>query len=518
MGKKPIKILLVENDTNDRRSIEELLVRSPLPFEFIVENAVSLSVATDCLSNGEYDIALVNIGLPDSRWEEILMRMIDIDPNIPIVVLTGSDDEEMGLLAIKKGATDYLVKSQLSEQSLVRMIRRALAHKSIEGKMKYAAQQWRTTFDSISDMVSVHDTNFKIVRVNKAYANAFHTEPKEIIGKTCYEIFHNTKQPCSNCPYMLTLKTKSSQTSEFFEPKLGIHLDVSTSAVFDEKGKITGVVHIAKDISDRKLAEESLIKANEKLKEYNELKDEFVSIISHELRTPLSIIQSSITLILDGITGEVADEQREILTMALDGSKWLTEIITSLLNLSRIETGKIKLQKEIVDICTIIKETVSEYKHLAQEKVLSLDYMLPEYNIDICLDPDRIRECLVNLISNSIKFTQEGGQIRVTCTKMDNEVQVGIQDSGVGISEKDMTRLFDKFAQFNRKAGSGDNGTGLGLSITKKLVEMHGGRINVESEIDKGATFTVSLPLTSITEVENLSEEIDEALEMVHSN
>lgn len=500
MDKERMKILLVEHDTGSRRFVEDLLAEYLQPIEFVVETAVSLSTAIKCLNNNTYDIALIDIKLPDCTWEEMLRKVIEIEPNIPIVALTELQDEEKGFLAIRNGATDFLVKSQFSEESLVHTIRCALERKSIEGKMKYAAQQWRTTFDSISDMVSIHDTNFKIVRVNKAFAEAFHTEPKKIIGKSCYEVLHNKKQPCSTCPHRLTLKTKKAQASDFFEPNMGIHLGVSTFPIFDEEDKTIGVVHIAKDISVRKLAEENLRKANEKLKEYNELKDEFIATVSHELRTPLSIIQSAITLVLDEIMGKIVDEQRETLTMALDGAKWLTEIITSLLNLSKIETGNMVLQKKIVNISTIIEEVVSEYKPLAQEKVLSLDYALPEYNIDICLDPDKIRECLGHLVSNSIKFTPEGGAIRVTCTKKEEEVQFGVQDSGVGISKNDLMRLFDKFTQFNRKAGSGANGTGLGLAITKKLVEMHDGRINVESEVDQGTTFTVSLPLTSIIE------------------
>jgi two-component system phosphate regulon sensor histidine kinase PhoR len=176
------------------------------------------------------------------------------------------------------------------------------------------------------------------------------------------------------------------------------------------------------------------------------------------------------------------------------------------------------LQKMVVDICELIEDTVSEYKPLAQEKALSLNCELPEQNIDICLDHDKIRQVLINLISNSIKFTPEGGQIRVACTRKDEEVQFSVQDSGVGIAKEDMRRLFDKFTQFNRKPGSEEKGTGLGLAIVKKLVEMHNGRIDVESAIDQGTTFTISLPLTSRAKVEDRPEEMDELVETVLGN
>jgi PAS domain S-box-containing protein len=514
MDEKLIKVLLIEDDIIDRKLVEQLLIKYTPPLKFTIESTGTLSGAIKCLSEAEYDIALVDLGLPDSSGIEAVQKLNEVSPRMPIVVLTGLDSEEVGLLAIKNGAADYLVKSQSLKDLLIRTMRYAIERKNTEEKIKYAAQAWRITFDSISDMVSIHDTDFKIVRVNKAFASALHTEPKKVIGKTCYEILHNTKQPCPDCPHMLTLKTQKPHTFELFEPSLGIHLGISTSPVFDEKGKIVGSVHIAKNITERRLAEENLRKANEKLKEYNELKDEFVSTVSHELRTPLSIIQSAIRLVLDEIPGKIVDKQKEVLTTALDSVKWLTKIVNSLLTLSKIESGKMDLHKEVVDICKLIQDTVSEYKPLAQEKGLSLNCELPGHNIDISLDPDKMRQVLVNLISNSIKFTSEGGEIKVTCIKRDEEVQFSVRDTGIGIAKEDMIRLFNKFTQFSKNSSLKEKGTGLGLAIVKKLVEMHDGRINVESAIGQGTTFTISLPLTNQTEeVEGSLKEIDGLVE-----
>jgi len=152
----------------------------------------------------------------------------------------------------------------------------ALLHDVTESKLAKerivrAAREWRTTFDSITDMISIHDKDCRITRVNKALANAFEKEPKELIGKTCYELFHGAQQACPNCPHIRTLRTGEPAVLELFEPRLGIHLDVSTSPVFDENDEIMGSVHIAKDNSRRKQAEEALKKANERLTEYNRL-------------------------------------------------------------------------------------------------------------------------------------------------------------------------------------------------------------------------------------------------------
>ena len=619
-------VLLVEDDAVDRRIVERLLARRPQPFEFAVDSVGSLSAAIECLDDGEYDIALLDLGLPDSSGIETVRGLSEVAPHIPIVVLTGLDDEETGLLAIKNGATDYLVKNRSLENLLVRTILYALErqkqkklildtnrqlqiskanfHSIVEknsdgiivvdkdgvvrfvnpatesifarkaeellgnlfgfpvmgvkvtevdivrpGKgpgiaemrvletewsgqsaylvllrditerkrakeqIEHAAQEWRTTFDSITDMISIHDRNFKITRVNRAFANTFKIEPKELIGKTCYEVFHNAKKPPSYCPHLQTIKAKKPLYVEYFEPSLGKYLGISTSPVFEENGEITGSVHIAKDITERKQAEERLRKANEKLKEYNQLKDEFISTTSHELRTPLSIIIGAIRLVLDEIPGKIVEEQRDVLAMAMENMQRLSRIVDSLLSISRIESGKLDLQKTVVNICELIKGTVSDYKDLAREKALSLDCEVPEHSVDICLDPDKTKEVLINLISNSIKFTPEGGWVKVICTKQDGKVLISVQDSGVGIAKEDIPKLFDRFTQFGRKAGPGEKGTGLGLAIAKKLVEMHGGKIEVESKVNKGTTFTVSLPLTTETEAEGLPAETDKLLE-----
>ena len=428
-------------------------------------------------------------------------------------------DEVIELDVVRHGREPGIAEMRVAETewngqgAYLALLRDITDRKLAEEKIKRAAQEWRTTFDSITDMISIHDKNFKILRVNQALAKAFKIEPRELIGKTCYEVFHNTKQPCPNCPHSWSLRTNKPAKLELFEPHLGIHLGISTSPVFDDKGEVIGSVHIAKDITERKQAEETLKKANEKLTEYNQLKDEFVSTASHELRTPLSIIQGAIRLILDEIPGKIVEEQRKVLATAMENVKRLGRIVDSLLNISRIESGKLDLQKTVVNICKLIEDTVSDYKALAEEKDICLDYEVPQRSVNIGLDPDKTKEVLMNLISNSLKFTPEKGWVKVVCAERDGEVLVSVQDSGVGIAKQDIPKLFDKFTQFGRKAGPGEKGTGLGLAIAKKLVEMHGGNIEVESEVGRGTTFTISLPLVTKSIEDGLLVNTDELVE-----
>ena len=272
------------------------------------------------------------------------------------------------------------------------------------------------------------------------------------------------------------------------------------------------------DITEHCLTEEKLSKEIEKLQECNRLKDEFVTVASHELGTPLSIITGAVKLILDEMPGRIKPEQRDILATAMENAQRLARIVESLLTVSKIESGKLDLQIATVDICELIRHTVSDYENIARQKGICLDCEVPPNKVDLCLDPDKTRQILINLISNSIKFTPEGGWVKVICSKADEEISISVGDCGVGIAEKDIPKLFDKFARFGRKAGPGEKGTGLGLTIVKKLVELQGGRIDVESEPGKGTIFTVFLPLTVKPITKELTNQTDGLVENIIAN
>jgi len=243
-----------------------------------------------------------------------------------------------------------------------------------------------------------------------------------------------------------------------------------------------------------KALRKELDKADDKLAKMEQIKSDFVSIVSHELRTPLAIIKEGISLILDGLMGEINDKQRKILSMSNDNVNRLARIINDLLDISKIEAGKLELKKEAVDMRSIIREVCDKYKPELDKKQQSLAIDLPNRYINILVDRNRMREVLMNLISNASKFTPANGSIKIDLREKDNGVEVEITDNGIGISKENLAKLFDKFAQFGRTPGSGAKGTGLGLAITKHLVELHKGTIKVESKVNQGSTFTIFLP------------------------
>jgi two-component sensor histidine kinase/GGDEF domain-containing protein len=197
---------------------------------------------------------------------------------------------------------------------------------------------------------------------------------------------------------------------------------------------------------------------------------------------------------LDGIAGEINPKQNKILTTSRNNIDRLARIINSLLDISKIESGRIELKKGNVDMGVLIKNVVSMFEPKAKEKGLELRVIFPkDLGMNLYVDEDRITQVFTNLISNAIKFTEKG-VVSVSLTENENEVEFIVSDTGVGIAAEDLPKVFNKFQQFGRSVGTGALGTGLGLSIAKGLIELHRGEIRVESEVAKGTRFIFTLP------------------------
>lgn len=258
---------------------------------------------------------------------------------------------------------------------------------------------------------------------------------------------------------------------------------------------------IAKAISDdmslaiqRAQAYQKLKEANAYLADLDKLKDEFISMASHELNTPLAAIEGYLSMVLDEGLGKVDPKAKEYLNRAYDSSKRLAELILDLLNVSRIEQGRLKMKFTKTNFASLVDSVIKELQLKADTKklYLKLEASKTELPETFC-DPDRIREVFVNLIGNSIKFTDKGG-ITVKLSKPDDHIRAEVVDTGRGIAEADQKLLFQKFSQVKREIDE-HQGTGLGLYISKNFVELHKGRIGVESEVGKGAKFFFEIPI-----------------------
>ena len=268
-----------------------------------------------------------------------------------------------------------------------------------------------------------------------------------------------------------------------------------------------------RDITERKQAEQLKMEIERHIR-LEKLKDDLINTVSHELRTPLSITKEAISLILEKVPGEINEQQTEILGIAKNNIERLARIITGLLDVSKMEAGKVELKKEEVDLRNLLKMITLGFEAKAKDKGLDLIVKLPQEAILIYGDEDKLNQIFTNLVDNALKFTPRGF-IEISAEEKENAIICSVRDSGIGIATEDLPKIFDKFTQFGRKDGPGEKGTGLGLSIVKGLVELHQGVIHVESEVGRGTTVNLSLPKLTFEERLNeyLSNMIQEAAE-----
>ena len=335
--------------------------------------------------------------------------------------------------------------------------------------------------NSISDPVIVTDTSFKIILINPAAEELFSISHESAINKHILEVIDNKEIYNS----ILHATKNTEKNSSKVEDIISLNVDdkdryykATAAPIFDKDKVVINIVAVLQDITH--------------LKEVENLKSEFVSTVSHEFRTPLTSISLGAGLLLDGTLGEISSGQKEIITAIRDEEVRLANLVSDLLDLSRIEAGKISVNMKPVQIENILELTVKMMLDIAKNKNISLCYYNYKKLPVVMADADKIKEVLVNLIGNSLKFTPDGGRIEVYSNFRDDKIFISVKDNGIGIPREYHEKIFEKFVQVKKDINDG-SGTGLGLAIVKKIVEIHGGEIWVESEEGKGSTFTFTL-------------------------
>lgn len=262
---------------------------------------------------------------------------------------------------------------------------------------------------------------------------------------------------------------------------------------------IRSKVQVFLDIKKNERARESLLKelnsANKRLQEISDLKSDYLSAASHELRTPLTVIKEYCSLVHDEIVGPCNEEQHKCMEAALRNCNRLADLVNDLLDLDSIESGHMSLKRSAVDLNGLLSETVADFSSRCQSVSQHITLDLPETLPPALGDKDLITQVMVNLVGNAHKFTPGGGTISVRGTAAGNELLVEIKDTGPGIEPEVQKKVFDKFTQLNRTEGPGAKGTGLGLAISSKLVEIQGGKLDLESAPGQGSNFFFTLPV-----------------------
>lgn len=366
-------VLLIEDNPGDADLIRLRLVESGAAVDVSCVSRLSEGLAS--LSQQRPSVVLLDLNLPDSQGAETFRKVLEKAPDVPVVILSGQNDEALAIKALHQGAQDYLVKGSMNRGELDRALRHAVERQAL----------------------------------------------------------------------LRSLEISRKQQLEF--------------------------------------------------------KNQFLSHVSHELRTPLTCIHQYVTILLDGLAGDISAEQREHLQVVLRSVNQLGAMVRDLLEASRAESGKIRIQRSCVSITDLMHLAMDMMQGVAHEKQVGLEVGADESIPFVHGDPDRILEILINLVDNGIKFTPADGSVRVQATRtpMDPDmVCVSVVDTGRGVAPEARALIFERLYQDPNAVDNHRKGLGLGLFIAKQLVELHGGRIWVVSEPGDGSTFSFTLPLYSL--------------------
>jgi PAS domain S-box-containing protein len=416
-------------------------------------------------------------------------------------------------------------------QSMADLSAAAIANAQLFEQVARAKVEWEITFDSIPELVAIIDAEHCLVRVNRALAARLGTSPDCLVGQRCYAALHGTDAPWPGCPHPQALATGRPTTLEIEDPHLGGIFLITTSPLLTAEDQPLGCVHIARDITEMKRLEEEA-RERQRFEDLSRAKSAFIATMSHELRTPLNSILGFSELMLGQAVGPLTDKQSRYLGHIHEGGKHLLDLINDILDVSRVEAGKIELACQPVLLDQAIEASLALARPHAEKAGVMLVSEIPSGLPPVLAEPVRLKQCLFNLVSNAIKFTPSGGLVTVTARRVSGEpetrghrepetggtgdptapaprcadspirdergfLEISVRDTGIGIKAEDIPKLFTEFGQLEAGKAAEKRGTGLGLALTGKLVELHGGQIWVESEGEgRGSTFAFTLPFT----------------------
>ena len=398
---------------------------------------------------------------------------------------------------------------------IVGVIQEITEEKNIQLRLESSEERFRMLINTADDLIFILDGFGYFSMVNKNGATALGYVPEEMLGKHFLEFIDKEDEAKIAAAFTKILNSSGITTFEaVFLDRFdkGVTFEISAKPMISD-GEVSGMLSIGRNITNRKLDEQKIRDLNSKLieasriisiererarhkitvlEEVNKLKSEFISNVSHELRTPLaSIVGFAETIISDSdLPKETIHEFSNIILME---GKRLAKLINDILDFSQLKSGEEELQKDRMSIVDVLDETLKSLEEQIKEKNLVVSKEYPKEKFVINADRERIAKVFWNLISNAVKYTGNGGRISIILQDYGKEIEVVVSDTGVGISEKDLPNLFQKFNKV-QKPGQQISGTGFGLVSVKQIIDLHKGFIKARSQVNKGATFIIRLP------------------------
>jgi two-component system, sensor histidine kinase and response regulator len=543
MSSAPINVLLIEDNPGDARLLRELLQEAGSS-QFELVHAERFSEAMTRMSERRFDVVLLDLSLPDAHGLDTISRLGSQAEGTPIVILTGLNDEEIAIRALQQGAQDYLVKGQADGQLLARALRYAIQRHKAEESLKarnrelmvlrkiseaiLASLDLNSVLEQILEQAiflgSFDLGNIRLLESNgdtlqvvvvRGYRNPQNVAGHRAISRTreSAQSSHFKDQvfqrPCveedvQSCKGLRTLRREGVES--FVQVPVRADGEVLGSILLasrvprkfkSEEVSLWETIgnHMGLAVQRAQLYEETKRQAHE-LEKASKLQADFSAMIAHDLRSPLMNITGVAEVMMDGMFGVITEEQKKWLLRIQANSHNLIALVSDFLDLSKLESGYVNVNKQVVSLTELVRKSVESFQVLASNKKVTIQEAIDSSLPPVLADPQRLDQVLSNLISNAIKFTGDGGEVKVGAALADvTGIRIWVQDSGEGIPSEELGELFQKYRQGGNAKNSNHKGTGLGLVICKMIVEAHGGKIWVESEEGQGSTFSFSLPL-----------------------
>ena len=506
--KTPLRLLIAEDNPVDAELILRELRRAGYDPTWM-----RVDTEADYLAQLHPDLDLIvsDFEMPQFSGIRAMSLLKESGLDVPLIIVSGTLGEEQAVDAMKHGGADYLLKDRLSRLGPAvagAMMQRLAQRKRIDAEqaLRENASFIDDILNSLTAQVVVVNQNGEITAANEAWEHfASESEWPVSIGQNYLEACARTAQrfrgadaesaaqgiravldgalPTFNMEY----PCGSPTNPRWFQIR-----------VSPLRGAKQGVVIAHEEITERKQAEADFREMEKEKKsafESNRLKSEFLANMSHELRTPLNAIIGFTEIVLDGRPGPLTEKQAEYLGDVHSGAEHLLQLINDILDLAKVEAGKLNLNPETFSPVKAIENVRAVVHGLALKGRVALRCTVSNEVGPLDLDLPKFKQICYNLLSNAIKFTAAGGSVELDLSpRGDDRFEMRVADTGIGIKPEDLPRLFREFEQIEGGLARRFEGTGLGLALTKKLVEAQGGSIRVESEFGKGSSFTVNLP------------------------
>jgi len=492
------RILIVDDDLNLRRTMSDILETEG--YEPVA--AATGREALEEVSRTTPAVALIDLRVGDTSGIEVLRGIRQLSPETECIVLTGHATQTSAIEAVNLGAYGYLLKPYAVDQLLV-IVQRAIERREARRALEESEERYRRFFQTSRDCTFITSLDGQWLDMNDAAVQLFGYGSKEELRQVNVREFY--VNPADRQMLLQEIKEQGAIENRAIDLRRRngdmIHTLISAVGLHDDLGHLTGFQGTIRDVTERKLAEEALTnyatelaEKNAELERLNEQKNQFLGIAAHELRNPLQFILAYSEFLLDETSDPLTEDQTQFLSVIRSSSEFVVRLVNDLLDVAKIEAGRLQLNLQPTDLGAIVRQNVSLNRTLAAKRGVGLQLHIEPLPV-MAIDPDKIEQVLNNLISNAVKYSPPGTAVNVSLSRHNDHLVLSVQDQGPGIPQDELDKVFQPFETTSVQSPRGEKGTGLGLAITKRIVEGHDGRIWVESEPGRGAAFRLSLPI-----------------------